>query len=189
VFFCRDGASITLLSGGLTWRGPRSSRFGAPGLGEARWRLRELLAALEVDGVSHRLAVGSFEAIEDECPDTSCLGAPRFRQGGRAVREPSLVAFDGLLATIRHEAELGGPDAFTHLHLLETRYQIASTVLRGRLGRGLTQRQLSQTSGVPQDTLSEIENGTANPSIRTLASLTGLLGIELHLELRPAAAR
>lgn len=46
-----------------------------------------------------------------------------------------------------------------------------------RKARGLTQEQLAQLSGIPRTTLSHIESGTGNPSLKTLSKLALALGI------------
>jgi transcriptional regulator with XRE-family HTH domain len=48
---------------------------------------------------------------------------------------------------------------------------------------GLTQIQMAHLIGVPQPTISAIENGKVNPTVRTLKRLARGLGAELHIEL------
>jgi ribosome-binding protein aMBF1 (putative translation factor) len=50
-----------------------------------------------------------------------------------------------------------------------------------RVDRGLTQRQLSELSGVPQADISRIEHGAANPTEATLQRLAGALDRRLEL--------
>jgi transcriptional regulator with XRE-family HTH domain len=54
-------------------------------------------------------------------------------------------------------------------------------VLRARLAARLTQRQLAATAGVAQYEISHIENGSANPTLTTLARLSRALGVELRV--------
>lgn len=54
--------------------------------------------------------------------------------------------------------------------------------------RGLSQDQLAQVAGLPRTTLSHIESGDANPSLKTLSKLAFALGVsyeELLLTTRP----
>ena len=50
-----------------------------------------------------------------------------------------------------------------------------------RIEQGLTQRQLSELSGVPQADISRIENGAGNPTEATLQRLAGALDRRLSL--------
>ena len=50
---------------------------------------------------------------------------------------------------------------------------------------GLTQEQLAQVTGIDQANISRLENGTANPSLRTLKRLAEGMGMELKLEFVP----
>ncbi len=50
-----------------------------------------------------------------------------------------------------------------------------------RVGRGLTQRQLAELSGVPQADISRIERGGGNPTKATLQRLAGALERRLSL--------
>lgn len=54
-----------------------------------------------------------------------------------------------------------------------------------RKSKGLSQMQLSQKTGIAQCDISRIENGHANPSIKTLQRLAAGLDTMLALELSP----
>ena len=49
----------------------------------------------------------------------------------------------------------------------------------------MTQEQLAQVTGINQANISRLENGTANPSLRTLKRLAEGMGMELKLEFVP----
>ncbi|HFK1747788.1 helix-turn-helix transcriptional regulator [Bacillus paranthracis] len=50
-----------------------------------------------------------------------------------------------------------------------------------RLNKGWTQSKLAEKSGVPQPTISHIENGTLkNPSIKSIKNIASALGINLE---------
>lgn len=51
---------------------------------------------------------------------------------------------------------------------------------------GLTKKQLAERSGLAQADISKLENGTANPSIRTLQKLAAGMDMVLHIEFVPA---
>lgn len=58
-----------------------------------------------------------------------------------------------------------------------------------RKARGLTQAQLARISGIPRTTLSHMESGEGNPSLKTLSKLALVLGVayeELIMRPKPA---
>lgn len=50
----------------------------------------------------------------------------------------------------------------------EAEFQIMKAMLNSRKRQSMTQKQLSDITGIAQSDISKIENGNANPSIRTL---------------------
>ena len=63
---------------------------------------------------------------------------------------------------------------------------IANTLKTTRVRKGLSQRELSNRSGVPQGHISKIENGAVNLRISSLITLARALGLELALVPRHA---
>lgn len=59
--------------------------------------------------------------------------------------------------------------------------EIADTLRTAREARGLSQRELSARSGVPQGHISKIENGTVNLTLSSLVELARALELELTL--------
>ena len=59
-------------------------------------------------------------------------------------------------------------------------------MLNSRIEKSLTQQQLSEITGIPQADISRLENGNANPSLRTLQRLAEGMGMKLKLEFVPA---
>ena len=55
-------------------------------------------------------------------------------------------------------------------------------MLSSRAEKSLTQKQLADITGIPQADISRLENGNANPSLRTLRRLADGLGMKLKLE-------
>ena len=68
---------------------------------------------------------------------------------------------------------------------LEPEYQIIRVMLNSRAEKSLTQQQLSKITGIPQADISRLENGNANPSLRTLQRLAEGMGMKLKLEFVP----
>lgn len=68
--------------------------------------------------------------------------------------------------------------------------EIEDTIIKGfikaRKFSRLTQKQLSEKTGITQPDISKLENGNANPSIRTLKRLANAMGMKLKVEFIPA---
>ena len=64
---------------------------------------------------------------------------------------------------------------------VEPKYEIAYAISSAREEHGLSQKQLSQLSGVTQCDISRIEGGVANPTIETLSKICKVLGLELSI--------
>lgn len=60
--------------------------------------------------------------------------------------------------------------------------EIQVQVSKARKDAGLTQRQLSNKSGLSQANISNIENGTTHPTIDTLKKIADATGKRLHIE-------
>ncbi|MGH2591413.1 MAG: helix-turn-helix domain-containing protein [Actinomycetota bacterium] len=60
-----------------------------------------------------------------------------------------------------------------------------SILLEARRGAGLSQRELSRRSGVPQAAISRIEHGLVSPRIETIDRLLRACGKDLELVARP----
>ncbi|HDR4557476.1 XRE family transcriptional regulator [Bacillus thuringiensis] len=59
--------------------------------------------------------------------------------------------------------------------------EIVGKLMAARDRKGISQRELSRLSGVPQKTISRIENGIDIPKIPTLIKLANILGFEISL--------
>ena len=69
---------------------------------------------------------------------------------------------------------------------LEPEYQIIKAMLDTRNEKSMTQKQLADITGIPQADISRLENGNANPSLKTLQRLAEGMGMKLKLEFVPA---
>lgn len=68
----------------------------------------------------------------------------------------------------------------------EPEFVVIRAILEARRAKHLSQKQLSEITGINQADISRIENGNGNPSIRTLQRLAEGLGMKLKLEFVPA---
>lgn len=68
---------------------------------------------------------------------------------------------------------------------LEPEFAIVQAMIDARRTSGLTQRQLSERTGIAQGDISKIEKGEANPSLKTLKRLASGMDMRLKLEFLP----
>ena len=70
---------------------------------------------------------------------------------------------------------------------LEPEFSIIQAIIDARKSAGLTQKQLSERTGIAQSDISKLEGGNANPSLKTLRRLANGMGMQLKLEFVPIA--
>ena len=68
---------------------------------------------------------------------------------------------------------------------LSPEYEIAKMLIACRNSGNLTQKQLSELTGIDQSDISKIENGNANPSIKTLTRIASAMNMNLKIEFVP----
>lgn len=68
---------------------------------------------------------------------------------------------------------------------LEAEFSIIQAMLDARKASGLTQKDLADRTGIAQADISKLENGNANPSLKTLQRLADGMGMKLKLEFVP----
>lgn len=68
---------------------------------------------------------------------------------------------------------------------LEPEFAIIQAMITARKQLGLTQKQLSEKTGIAQADISKLENGNANPSLKTLQRLAHGMGMNLKIEFLP----
>ncbi len=65
--------------------------------------------------------------------------------------------------------------------------QVATTLVRYRVERDLTQRQLADLLGVHQPNVARLESGERTPTLRELARITAMTGLTFHLSVANGA--
>ena len=68
---------------------------------------------------------------------------------------------------------------------LQPERTIAQAMIDARKESGLTQKQLSERTGIAQADISKLERGNANPSILTLKRLADAMDMTLKIEFVP----
>lgn len=79
------------------------------------------------------------------------------------------------------------PQCMSEWDVLQPEIAVAQAMIAARGRAGMTQKKLSEMTGIAQSDISKLECGTANPSIKTLQRLAAGLGMVLHIEFLPAA--
>jgi predicted transcriptional regulator len=64
------------------------------------------------------------------------------------------------------------------------KYEAIRAVIAARIEQNMTQKELSERTGIRQSNISRIESGTTSPTIATLARIAAGLGKELVIEFR-----
>jgi DNA-binding XRE family transcriptional regulator len=65
-------------------------------------------------------------------------------------------------------------------------YQLINAILDARKAANITQKQLAEKTGIAQSDISKIENGNANPSLKTIERIASGMGMTVRVEFVPA---
>ena len=65
---------------------------------------------------------------------------------------------------------------------LQPERAVIQAMIDARRKTGLTQKQLSEKTGIAQADISKLERGNANPSIKTLQRLAAGMGMKVKIE-------
>lgn len=77
------------------------------------------------------------------------------------------------------------PQFAAEYEALEPEFAIIQAMIDARKYAGITQKQLSERTGIDQADISKLENGSANPSIKTLQRLAAGMDMKLKVEFVP----
>ena len=67
--------------------------------------------------------------------------------------------------------QLQDPEVRAEYEALEPEFSIMQAMIDARKSSGMTQKQLSEKTGIAQADISKLESGSDNPSLRTLQRL------------------
>ena len=81
--------------------------------------------------------------------------------------------------------QLKDPEVRAEWDAMEPEFTIIQTIIDARINAGLTQKQLSELTGINQSDISRLENGEANPSLKTLKRLAAATKTSLKIEFMP----
>lgn len=80
---------------------------------------------------------------------------------------------------------LSNPEVKEEYDALEAEFDIIQAMIDARKKQNITQKELSERTGITQADISRIENGTRNPSLEMLKRLAKGLGMRLKVEFIP----
>ena len=69
---------------------------------------------------------------------------------------------------------------------LSAEYQLINAILDARIAANITQKQLAEKTGIAQSDISKIENGNANPSLKTIERIASGMGMTVRITFVPA---
>lgn len=81
--------------------------------------------------------------------------------------------------------QLNVPEFKKEYEALEPEFSIIQAMIDARKASGLTQKQLSERTGIAQADISKLESGNANPSLRTQQRLAAGMGMQVKIEFLP----
>jgi DNA-binding XRE family transcriptional regulator len=79
------------------------------------------------------------------------------------------------------EILLSNPNVKKEYDTLSPLYEIKEEIIRLRMERGLSQKQLAELVGTKQSAISRLESGEYNPSVQFLTKLANALDKECHI--------
>ena len=83
------------------------------------------------------------------------------------------------------EEQLQDPILKEKYDALEPEFAVMQAVIDARKNQGITQKELSELTGISQADISRLERGTGNPSIKTLRRVAHALHMALKIEFVP----
>ena len=81
--------------------------------------------------------------------------------------------------------QLSDPEFKKEWDALEPEFAIVQAMIDARKESGLTQKQLSEHTGIAQADISKLESGNGNPSVKTLQRLAAGMGMRVKIEFQP----
>lgn len=91
-----------------------------------------------------------------------------------------MTQFDAFL-----KEQLEIPEVKAEYDALQPEVDIIQAIIDARKSQNLTQKELSERSGITQADISRIETGTRNPSLNMLKRLADGMGMYLKVEFIP----
>lgn len=91
-----------------------------------------------------------------------------------------MITFDDML-----NEQLQDPEFRKEYEAIQPEMDVIRAIVDARISQNLTQKELSERSGINQADISKIENGTRNPSLNLLKRLADGMGMTIKIEFVP----
>jgi ribosome-binding protein aMBF1 (putative translation factor) len=82
------------------------------------------------------------------------------------------------------DRQLTNPEFVAEWERQRPEREYIKTIIAARLEQNLTQKELSEKTGIRQSNISRIENGNCSPTVATLQQIAAGVGKVLHIEFR-----
>ena len=79
------------------------------------------------------------------------------------------------------EKKMNDPEFAKAYEELQPEMNVIRAIIEARVSQNMTQKGLSERSGIAQTEISKLENGTRNPSIKLLQKLADGMGMVLNV--------
>ena len=83
------------------------------------------------------------------------------------------------------DEQMKDPEFNTEYNNLQPEFDVIRAIIAARTNQNLTQKQLSEKTGINQADISKLENGTRNPTINLLKRLADGMDMILKIEFIP----
>nr|WP_315103696.1 helix-turn-helix transcriptional regulator [uncultured Catonella sp.] len=83
------------------------------------------------------------------------------------------------------DEQMKDPEFKTEYNNLQPEFDVIRAIIDARTTQNLTQKQLSEKTGINQADISKLENGTRNPTINLLKRLADGMDMILKIEFIP----
>ena len=80
------------------------------------------------------------------------------------------------------QEQMSDPKVKAEYDALEPEFEIIQAIIDTRKATKLTQKELAEKTGIAQGDISKLENGSGNPSLKTLMRLAKGMGKKLKIE-------
>lgn len=78
--------------------------------------------------------------------------------------------------------QMENPEFAAEYEAQRPEYEAIRAVIAARLACNMTQKELAEKTGIRQSNISRIENGSASPTVDTLARIAAGLGKQLKID-------
>ena len=83
------------------------------------------------------------------------------------------------------EKKMQDPEFAKEYEKIQPEMSVIRAMIEARMSQNLTQKELSERTGIAQTEISKLENGTRNPSIKLLQRLADGMGMVLNITFTP----